>query len=278
MNSDNKRYNLAIPQEKWDEVCMVAERVGLPVAAVLRRYIDLRLTATELQSVKPRATATENTATFRIRILEEPLTPYNLASTISAITELSTKCWLIVNKRFADLVEYTQTHDVRFVEETPLIITKITYNSPFDASFKIDLSASDLAIAIGTAIDGVTQAKKRLEKAELENKAKVQEIEHAKQKAERESKAALLEQEQQELAIERERLAILEKRLDVQKKGIEYALEIATKASLIRAWGTSTCCHLLRVKQGKREINISTLSVLECPHPLGRRLEIVLAE
>jgi hypothetical protein len=60
---------------------------------------------------------------------------------------------------------------VRFVEESQLIITRITYNSPFDASFKIDLSASNLAEAIGTTIDGVKQAKQRLEKAELENKA-----------------------------------------------------------------------------------------------------------
>jgi hypothetical protein len=42
---NDKRYNLVIPQEKWDEVSMVAEREGLPVAVVLRRYIDLGLIA-----------------------------------------------------------------------------------------------------------------------------------------------------------------------------------------------------------------------------------------
>ena len=182
---------------------------------------------------EPRVATAESTSTFRIRIMEEPLRPHNLTSIISAITELTTKCWLIGNGRFANLIEYTQTRDVRFVEETQLIITRITYNSPFDASFKIDLSASNLAEAIRTTIDGVKQAKQRLKKAELENKAKAQEIEHAKQKADQEGKAALLEQEQQELAIERERLEILEKRLDVQKKGIEYALEIATKTVTI---------------------------------------------
>ena len=110
-----------------------------------------------------------------------------------------------------------------------LIITKITYNSPFEANFKIDLTASNVAEAIKTTIDGVIQAKQRLEKAELENKVKVQEIEQAKQKADHENKVTLLELERQELAIEKERLEILEKRLDVQKKGIEYALEIAAK-------------------------------------------------
>jgi hypothetical protein len=44
-----------------------------------------------------------------------------------------------------------------------------------------------------------------------------------------EEKRAQLELERQELIIERERLQVLEMRLDVQKKGIEYALEIAAK-------------------------------------------------
>jgi uncharacterized protein YjbI with pentapeptide repeats len=171
----------------------------------------------------------ENAPTFRIRVIEEPLTPHNLISVISAITTLSTKCWLIANKRLADLIEYTQTNDIRFVEEAQLTITKIRHNSPLDASFKIDLSASNIAEAITTTIDGVTQIKNRLEKVELENKAKAQAIEHARQKSDQENKSALLEQERQELAIERERLEILEKRLEVQKKGIEYALEIANK-------------------------------------------------
>ena len=171
----------------------------------------------------------KSTSIFRIRIMEEPLTPHNLTSIISAITELSTKYWLIGNRRFADLIEYTQTRDVRFIEESQLTITEIKHNSPLDASFKIDLTPLNFAEAITTTIDGVRQAKQRLEKAELENAVKVQEIEYARQKADQESKAALFEQERQELANERDRLEILEKRLDVQKKGIEYALEIATK-------------------------------------------------
>jgi hypothetical protein len=173
--------------------------------------------------------STSEYSVIHFRVMEEPLTTHNLITILSATTDLATKCWLIAHQRFADLIEYSQTHDVRFVEETQLHITKLTHNSPLVGSFKIDLSASNVAEAIVTAIEGVTQAKARLEKAQLENEAKAQEIAQAKQKAEQEGKESALELERKELAIERERLEILEKRLDVQKKGIEYALEIASK-------------------------------------------------
>ncbi len=45
MTDNEKRYNLVIPQEKWNEVKKVAERERLPVAVVMRRYIDLGLIA-----------------------------------------------------------------------------------------------------------------------------------------------------------------------------------------------------------------------------------------
>src|SRR5437588_5438165 len=54
--------------------------------------------------------------TVSLRIHEEPLTLQNLATLLSALTELSTKYWLISQGRFADLIEYTQTHDPRFAE------------------------------------------------------------------------------------------------------------------------------------------------------------------
>src|SRR3989442_1563412 len=47
--------------------------------------------------VEPKAATAESTSTFRIRIMEDPLTPRNLTSILSAITDLSTKCWLIGN-------------------------------------------------------------------------------------------------------------------------------------------------------------------------------------
>jgi hypothetical protein len=55
--------------------------------------------------------AIQNMSSIRIRILEEPLTAQNLTTIFSALTELYTKCWLISKNRFADLSNYTLTHD-----------------------------------------------------------------------------------------------------------------------------------------------------------------------
>jgi uncharacterized protein YjbI with pentapeptide repeats len=168
---------------------------------------------------------TQRATTLRIRITEEPLTAHNLATIVSAFTELSIKCWLITKSRFADLIEYTQTHNPRFAEEANTIITRASYNSPFTMDWKMDISAQGLA-------EGITQIaliKKTLEKAELENQEKVQAIKHDQQKAEQERQAVQLVREKQELEIERQRLELLEKRLETQKKQIEYALEIANK-------------------------------------------------
>ncbi len=169
-------------------------------------------------------------STLRIRIIEEPLTPYNLTTIISALTELSTKFWLIANGRLAELIEYVQTHDVRFVEEAGLVITKITYNSRLDITFSSpNFDPKNIADAVVTTIDGITQRKARLEKAELENQAKAQAIKLAEQTAEQEQQMAALEREKQALEIEKQRLALLQQQLDLQKQGIEYALEIAKK-------------------------------------------------
>lgn len=171
------------------------------------------------------------TANFpiRIRIIQEPLTAQNLTLVLSSLTELSTKYWLIAQKRFADLIEYTQTHDDRFAEEAQIVITSVSYNSPFNMDWKVDLSAPSVAEALVTTIDGVAQKKERLEKTRLENQARAQEIKEAEQKSDQENQAALLEREKQRLEIEQRRLEVLEKQLEVQKKGIEYALEIAAK-------------------------------------------------
>jgi transcriptional regulator with XRE-family HTH domain len=166
---------------------------------------------------------------IHIRILEEPLTAQNLLTIISALTELSTKYWLIAKGRFADLIEYTQTHNGRFAEEANIVVTRITYNSPMNMDWKVDLSAPSVAEALVTTIDGITQVRKRLEQVELENRAKAQEIKHTEQQADHEQQMAVLEREQRRLEVEQRRLELLEKQLEVQKKGIEYALEIAGK-------------------------------------------------
>jgi transcriptional regulator with XRE-family HTH domain len=164
-----------------------------------------------------------------LRVIEEPLTAYNLTTIISSLTELSTKYWLIAKGRFADLIEYTQTHNGQFVEEAGVVVTKISYNSPMNMDWKVDLSAPSIAEAIVTTIDGITQAPKRLKQKELENQARAQEIQHVEQQASHEQQMALLQQERQRLEVEKQRLEVLEKQLEIQKKGIEYALEIAGK-------------------------------------------------
>lgn len=169
------------------------------------------------------------TSVLHIRISEEPLTAQNLTTIVSTLTELSTKYWLIAKGRFSDLIEYTQTHNGRFAEEANVVVSRVSYNSPFNMDWKVDLSAPSVAEALVTTIDGITQRQERLEKAKLENQAKAVEIKEAEQKAEQENQMALLEQEKRRLELEQRRLEVLEKQLEVQKKGIEYALEIAGK-------------------------------------------------
>lgn len=173
--------------------------------------------------------SSENYTIFSIRILEEPLTAQNVATLLSAFTEFYVKCWLIAQKRFADLMEYTQTHALQFSEEAGLVISKISYNSPLNIDMKVDMSIKGLVDGLVTAVDGVAQARQRQEKAELENRGKEQEIQQQTVKADKEIQGMLLEHEKAALEIEKQRLELLEKRLEVQKKGIEYALEIAGK-------------------------------------------------
>ena len=178
-------------------------------------------------TVEPR----ETPSTFRIRIIEESLTSYDLATILSALTELSTKFWLIIQGRFAHLIEYTQTHDVRFAEEADLVVTKFTYNSPAEINFSLAQlpDPEKLANAIVTVIDGIGQRKERLEKIKLDIQGKAQQIEQVKQKAEQDNQVAALEREKQALENEKQRLVLLEQQLDLQKKAIDYALEIAEK-------------------------------------------------
>jgi nucleoid DNA-binding protein len=207
--------------------------------------------------------------TLRISTREEmDLTAKDLLTLITALTELTTKYWLIAKERFADLIEYTQTHNERFVEESNTIVTRISHNSPFNIDWKVDLSAPSVAEALITTIEGIGQRQERLEKARLENKAKAQEIKEAEQKAEQEGKMALLEQEKQKLEIERSRLEILEKQLDLQKKSIEYALELAAKVidtlhpgadAATRAMEIQTCLNNLIQLQGVRGLEVVLL-------------------
>jgi len=165
---------------------------------------------------------------LRVRIVEEPLTISNLNSIISSLTELSTKYWLIAKGRFADLIEYTQTRNERFAEEANIVVTRISYNSPFKMDWKVDISAPSVAEALVKSIDGITQRHVRLEQAELANQREAQQIKRAEQQAGQDLQMAELEREKQQIEIEQRRLDLLEKQLDVQRKGIKYAMEMAS--------------------------------------------------
>jgi len=115
----------------------------------------------------------DSTSTIRIRIVQEPLTAHNLTLILSSLTNLHTKCWLIAKRRFADLIEYTQTHDSRYTEEANLVIGRITHNSPADIKLNVNADASlqGLAEAIKIGIDAITHAPLRHEEAKLGNQA-----------------------------------------------------------------------------------------------------------
>ena len=175
--------------------------------------------------------------TIPLRIDEEPLTPQTLALVFTALTELSTKLWLIANHRFADLIEYTQTHDARFANEAGTTISWITQNSPLNFGLNLDKVVPGVAEAIMTVVDGLTQRKGHLEQLELENQTAAQKIKEAEENLKRQQEMAVIELEKKELELERlrlenekERQALVELRLESQRKQIEDALELAGKA------------------------------------------------
>jgi len=195
-------------------------------------------TTTEQEQIQPRSFLT-------VRIMEEPLTAYNLTMILSALTELYTKCWLVQQNRLADLIEYTQTHDPRFTREAGLLIHKLTHNSP--AEIKLDVGIREIAEAIGIGIDGVVQAPLRREEAKLDNQTKAldnqikqmeaQDEHAAKEQARQlELQQAVIDQQEKQLMLEAKRLeleakrlTLLEQRLEIEKKRVEYALDLSVK-------------------------------------------------
>jgi hypothetical protein len=157
--------------------------------------------------------------TIHFRIIEEPLTPQNLALAFTTLTELATKLWLVAKRRLSDLIEYTQTHDIRFADEAGSTIAWATYNSPFSFGFQVDKLVPSVADALMTVVNGLSQRKAHVEKLELDNQA-------AEQKIKEDEKKSELEQTKEQLAIERERVALLRETMEAQKQGIEYAIEI----------------------------------------------------
>jgi hypothetical protein len=74
-------------------------------------------------------------------------------------------------RRFADLAEYTQTHDVRFSNEVGITIPWITYNSPLNFGLQLAQIVPGLADAFMTIVNGLTQRSVVKEKEEARQKA-----------------------------------------------------------------------------------------------------------
>jgi hypothetical protein len=176
----------------------------------------------------------DDISTLRIYITEEPLTAQNFTTIISALNELHTKAWLIQQGRFPELINYAQTHDIRFTKEANLTIGKLAHNSPTLA--ELILNPTTLAAAAGAivtlagalkiVIDNIGQTSLRFKEKELDIEIRRQEAQQAQQtaaqKAGQEGQKAQLEIEKQQLEIER-------KRLEVEKNRVEVALETASK-------------------------------------------------
>jgi hypothetical protein len=184
---------------------------------------------------------------LRIRIVEEPLTAQNFSIIISALTELHTKCLLIAKGRFPDLIEYSQTRNIRFPEQARLIISKITQNSPVDIKFNVnaDASAQGIVEALKLGIDAVSQAPLRHKEIQLANQAKELELKIQElvaqselddkaqtrqinaQRAELENQKTQLELERQRLEIDRQNVALQKERLEYQIAARDFAFDTA---------------------------------------------------
>ena len=184
-------------------------------------------------------------AVVRIEIDEDSLTVEQMGVLFSTLSSLATKYWLISQGRFADLIEFTKSHDERFVREAQAVITRISYNSPLN--FDIKLSATDAAQGMVTTIDGIVQGKQRLKQMELATQTKESELHQAELRFAEELKQLQqqeafeqgkrqLELERQQLELERlrlevaqQRLGFLEARLEMQSKSLDHAFEIAQR-------------------------------------------------
>jgi len=161
--------------------------------------------------------------TLQIRITEEPLTAQNFTSIIASINELYTKAWLIHQGRFSDLINYAQTHDIRFTKEANLVIGKLALNSPTLIELLLSPAAlgatATVAFALKTSIDAVIQIPLRFKATELENQKKELEMkirqEEAQQVQQIAARKAQLEIETQQLEVERQRLKVEIKRIEI---------------------------------------------------------------
>jgi len=116
--------------------------------------------------------------TIPVHISQEHPTSQDFAATISGVTELYTKCLLIDQGRFSDLIKYAETKDSRFIEEAHLTIGKITHNSPI--LIEIIVASPTIVLALKTAINAIIDIPAKLGKGKLVNEKEKLEIEKQK--------------------------------------------------------------------------------------------------
>lgn len=159
------------------------------------------------------------------RILEDSLTAHTLTTVLSAFTELHTKCWLIQQGRFADLMDYTQTHQPRFAQEANLRITRLSYNSPADVVLIVQQL---LGGALKTAIDAVMLAPLRFKEKQLDLEAQKQELERQKREAKAAEKERQLQLKEHEIALDRQHLELEKERFTWEQQRLVLVTETAT--------------------------------------------------
>lgn len=198
---------------------------------------------------------------FKVEIIPlsinvKPLTPQTLALAFSALTELTTKLWLIARHRFADLIEYTQTRDVRFANEAGSTIMYVTYNSPFSFGLQVDKVVPGIADAIMTVVDGLSQRKAKQQKLEIDNLIALTTTKAAEDQLKKQQDMSELERQQQEIKLEKQRLfnekirqELMEQRLGSQIKQVEQALELAGKAEVLFPLGMVDVLRITYLQQ-----------------------------
>lgn len=189
--------------------------------------------------------SSQASSVVQLSVIQETLQSLTVGMLISTLTELHTKCWLIFHKRFADLIEYLQTRDIRFASEANLIISEITYSSPFQ--IKLDTGVKEVAEAIKIALDGIIQVPLRYKAMKQEIEAKDSEIKHKEREAQSnlkdkeqnrtiETQKAELERQADQLRLVKQQLEVEEQRLELQKailksehQRVDLAFETASK-------------------------------------------------
>ena len=189
------------------------------------------IAAEVLRGAIARGNQAEIISPLYIRITENPLTAENVNTFLSAIVGLHTKCWLLSQGRLADLIEYGQTRDLRFVQEADLAISKLSHNSPLEA--KIDVGEG-LVKAITDAIERMLTIGFTRRQRDLENQARDFENASNRRQAEDAHAATELERKEKELALEIKSLEIERERLRLsieRQQGLLESVKIAIETA-----------------------------------------------